>query len=151
MELRSIVSLVQDQKFIRRVQYVLIGLFVVVIGLDTYLALDEIDNNTISNVVQDKTDNGLFILTYFWGAIAVNLFFIRFTKPVINGTLGSLIIVLVAICFALFNAESGVRALLPQEYDFVLYMLSMVFGMLMGFVFWRQYETKIIANQNHKE
>jgi hypothetical protein len=67
-------NLISDQKFIKKVQYVLIGLFLLVVALDVYLALDKEDNNTISNVIQANTDSGLFILTYLWGAVAANLF-----------------------------------------------------------------------------
>lgn len=138
-------NLISDQKFIKKVQYVLIGLFLLVVALDVYLALDKEDNNTISNVIQANTDSGLFILTYLWGAVAANLFFIRFKKPWINSTVGSAIVIIIALIMALINLEGRLSAFaLDKGYDFSLYFISMSFGVLMGLIFWQQYETKII-------
>ena len=143
--MKSLNSLINDPKFVKKVQYVLIALFLLVVALDVYLALDKEDGNTISNVIQLKTDNGLFILTYFWGAIAANLFFIRFKEPYISGTLGSIIVISIAILFAILNVEIEVKELFnTTEYDFLTYVLSMLFGLCIGLIFWRQYETKII-------
>lgn len=141
--MKSLNTLVNDYKFVKKIQYILIGLFLMVIALDVYLALDKEDGNTISNVIQLKTDNGLFILTYFWGAIAANLFFIRFKEPFINGTIGSIIVIGIALLFAIFNIEQEVKQLLNfAEYDFLTYALSMLFGLCIGLIFWRQHETK---------
>ena len=138
-------NLISDQKFIKKVQYVLIGLFLLVVALDVYLALDKEDNNTISNVIQANTDSGLFILTYLWGAVAANLFFIRFKKPWINSTVGSAIVIIIALIMALINLEGRLSAFaLDKGYDFSLYFISMSFGVLMGLIFWQQHETKII-------
>ena len=137
-------NLINDPVFVKKVQYVLIGLFILVILLDVYLALDSEDNNTISNVIQLHTDNGLFILTYFWGAIAANLFFIRFKKPKISGTAGSVIVIAIAILFAIFNIETMLsNFLVTQTYKLSTYALSMGFGFIIGLLFWRQYEQKI--------
>lgn len=143
--MKSLNSLVNNPKFVKKVQYVLIALFLLVVALDVYLALDKEDGNTISNVIQLKTDNGLFILTYFWGAIAANLFFIRFKEPYINGIIGSIIVICIALLFAIFNIEMKIKQLLNiAEYDFLTYALSMLFGLCVGLIFWRQHETKII-------
>ena len=143
--MKSLNSLVNNPKFVKKVQYVLIALFLLVVALDVYLALDKEDGNTISNVIQLKTDNGLFILTYFWGAIAANLFFIRFKEPYINGIIGSIIVICIALLFAIFNIEMKIKQLLNiAEYDFLTYSLSMLFGLCVGLIFWRQHETKII-------
>lgn len=143
--MKSLNSLVNDPKFVKKVQYVLIALFLLVVALDVYLALDKEDGNTISNVIQLKTDNGLFILTYFWGAIAANLFFIRFKEPYINGIIGSIIVIGIALLFAIFNIELEIKQLLNiADYDFLTYALSMLFGLCVGLIFWRQHETKII-------
>lgn len=139
MELQGFKTLISNEKFIRKVQFILIGLFLFVLALDVYLALDKEDGNTISNVIQNNTDNGLFILTYFWGAIAANLFFIRFKKPFINGSLGSIVVILVAILIATLNVESNLtNFMVSQNYNFSVYFLSMAFGAIIGLLFWRQ-------------
>lgn len=133
------------QNLLRKFNTFLLGYFYWLLLLDVYLALDKEDGNSISNVIQLKTDNGLFIFTYFWGAIAANLFFIRFKEPYINGTLGSIIVIGIALLFAIFNVEPEVKQLLNiSEYDFLTYALSMLFGLCIGLIFWRQHETKII-------
>ena len=132
-------------KFIKKVQYVLIGLFLIVVALDVYLALDNEDNNTISNVIQSKTDNGLFILTYLWGAVAANLFFIRFKKPWINNIMGSIIVIAIALIIGIYDLEAKVSDYaLNKGYDFSIYFVSMTFGVIIGIIFWQQHETKIL-------
>lgn len=144
--MKPIKTLVNDPTFVKKVQYILIGLFLLVVALDVYLALDSENGNTISNVIQLKTDNGLFILTYFWGAIAANLFFIRFKEPFISGIIGSIIVFGIALLFAIFNVEPEIKQLLKSDYDFLTYVLSMLFGLGIGLLFWRQHEEKIIKN-----
>ena len=143
--MKPINTLVNDPKFVKKVQYILIGLFLLVVALEVFLALDKQNGNTISNVIQLNTDNGLFILTYFWGAIAANLFFIRFKEPFINSGMGSVIVIGIALIFAIFNVESQVKQLLDLDYDFLTYALSMLFGLGIGLIFWRQHEQKIIT------
>lgn len=122
---------------VRRVQYILIGLFIFLIGFDIYLAVT--DSNTISNVIRDQTDNGFFILTYFWGIVAANVFITREGKPWISGTIGSIIVMGIALLIAIFNVESMVGSYLADhEYEFSRYLLSMALGLLIGIIFWRQ-------------
>lgn len=152
MEIQEFKSIIGNRSFIKKVQYVLIVLFLLVVALDVYLALDKEDNNTISNVIQNNTDDGLFILTYLWGAVAANLFFIRFKKPFISNTLGSVIVVFFALLIAIFNIESKVsNFMLIQEYDFSIYFLSMAFGTAMGLLFWQQYEPKLNLKEKNKK
>lgn len=137
--MQPIKTYLNDKVLIRRVQYVLIFLFVCLIGLDIYLALDKIPNNTISNVILDKTDNGLFVLTYFWGAIAANLFFTKKRPKVISPVLGTTAIIALALLIILFNIEPKVAKMFEDiKYNISIYSLSMVLGFVAGVVFWRQ-------------
>ena len=125
------------EKTIRRVQYLLIGLFIFLIGFDIYLAVT--DSVTISNVIKEKTDNGFFILTYFWGAIAANLFISRKKKPLASGTAGSIIVIGIALIIMIFNVESMVSQYFEDHnYQLSQYSLSMALGLLTGILFWRQ-------------
>ena len=117
----------------------MIALFVIIIGLDIYLAVDTIDGNTISNVIKNKTDNGLFVLTYFWGAIAANLFFSTKKGSDFSGTIGSIIVILIAMLMIIFNVEKYVDTyFIEHQYNISIYSLSMLFGIAIGFMFWRQ-------------
>lgn len=137
--MKPLSKLITDQNFVKKVQYVMIALFVVIIGLDIYLALDAIDGNTISNVIRLKTDNGVFVLTYFWGAIAANLFFSTKKHSDFNGTIGSIIVVLIAILFIIFNVEKYVDSyFVAHQYNISIYSLSMAFGLIIGLLFWKQ-------------
>ncbi len=122
---------------VKRVQYFLIFLFLFLIGFDIYLAVT--DSMTISNVIKDKTDNGLFILTYFWGVLAANLFITRKGKGLVSNTAGSIIVIGIALLIMIFNVESEVsRYFILHEYQFSRYSLSMGFGLIIGILFWRQ-------------
>ena len=137
--MQPIKTYLNDKVLIRRVQYVLIFLFVCLIGLDIYLALDKIPNNTISNVILDKTDNGLFVLTYFWGAIAAHLFFTKKRPKVISPVIGTTVIIALALLIILFNIEPKVAKMFEDiKYNISIYSLSMVLGFVAGVVFWRQ-------------
>jgi hypothetical protein len=139
MNVKEFKTLISNEKFVKTVQYILLGLFLFVLALDVYLAIDGKDGNTISNVIKNNTENGLFILTYFWGAIAANLFFVRYNKPIVNGTVGSLIVITIALLIAIFNAELHLNNFMTShQYSFSVYFLSMSFGVLIGLLFWRQ-------------
>lgn len=139
MNVKEFKNLISNEKFVKTVQYILLGLFLFVLALDVYLAIDGKDGNTISNVIKNNTENGLFILTYFWGAIAANLFFVRFNKPIVNGTVGSLIVITIALLIAIFDAELHINNFMTShQYSFSVYFLSMSFGFLIGLLFWRQ-------------
>lgn len=139
MNVQEFKTLITNEKFVKKVQYILIGLFLFVLALDVYLALDGKDGNTVSNIIKDKTENGLFILTYFWGAIAANLFFVRFSKPTVHGIVGSIIVIGIALLIAIFNVElHTTNFITSHEYSFPVYFLSMTFGLVVGLLFWRQ-------------
>ncbi len=141
MNVQEFKTLISNEKFVKKVQYILIGLFLFVLALDVYLALDGKENNTVSNIIKDKTENGWFIITYFWGAVAANLFFIRFNKPIVNGTVGSIIVIGIALLISIFNVEShATNFITSHEYSFSVYFLSMIFGVIIGLLFWRQGE-----------
>lgn len=132
-------DLINDPKFIKKVQYILIALFIIIIGLDVYLALDNIDNNTISNVIKDNTDNGLFVLTYLWGAIAANLFLYS-SKPIdFSSGIGFIIVILVAALIIIFDLEKYIDSyFVKHQFNISIYTISMSFGILIGWLFWRQ-------------
>ncbi|NOY48019.1 MAG: hypothetical protein GXO84_07475 [Chlorobi bacterium] len=141
MNVQEFKTLINNEKFVKKVQYILIGLFLFVLALDVYLALDGKDGNTVSNIIKDKTENGWFIITYFWGAVAVNLFFIRYREPLVNGAIGSIIIIGIALLIAIFNVKSHTTNFITShEYSFSVYFLSMTFGVIIGLLFWRQGE-----------
>ncbi|GEM_PF-3455857 len=141
MNVQEFKTLISNEKFVKKVQYILIGLFLFVLALDVYLALDRKDGNTVSNIIKDKTENGWFIITYFWGAVAANLFFVRFNKPFVNGTVGSVIVIGIALLIAIFNVKSHTTNFITShEYRFSVYFLSMTFGVIIGLLFWRQGE-----------
>lgn len=134
-------QLLHNDAFIKRVQYVIITLFVLLIAFDIYLAVDStIEDDTISSIIKSYTDDGLYILTFFWGALATNFFFP--TKPplLVSKTLGSIILIVIAIFIYLFNLGPMVRHMIgSSENDIRLaHAIYMLFGFIMAFLFWRQ-------------
>lgn len=129
---------------IKRIQYVLIALFVLLIVLDVYLSVDSIDNNTISSIIKNNTDNGFFVLTYFWGAVAANLFFTTRRVKLVSPTVGTIILVTIALLIVAFNIGELVTDFIEDHYYGIYrYSISMGLGILIGLLFWRQ-ETKAI-------
>jgi len=129
-------TLIDDPIFIKRVQYFLITLFTILILWDFLLALDCVDNNTISGVIQNTVDSGLFVLTYFWGAVCANVFFPCENKPKINGTIGTIILYAIALLIVLVDAEKTVDSMMSV--DLYKHGLGMAIGFIIGLVFWRQ-------------
>ena len=137
--MQPISTYLNDQKFIKRVQFTLIVLFILLIALDIYLALDKTKNNTISEIIQNYADSGLFVLTYFWGALAANIFFTRKSPHLINPLAGTIIVIAIAILMILFNIEPKVSTMWTNiKYNLSVYSISMTLGFLVGLVFWRQ-------------
>lgn len=133
IELKKIVN---SEVVIKRIENFLIVLFVVLIAWDLYLAVTKPDNNTISRVIQDNVDSGKYILTYFWGAICANVFFPIQHKPKINPTVGTIIMYVIALLIWIADPKETVEHFLDA--DLYRYGLGMVFGFIIGFVFWRQ-------------
>ena len=137
--MQPISKYLNDQKLIKKVQYTLIVLFALLIALDIYLALDKTENNTISNIIQNFADSGLFVLTYFWGAVAANLFFTRKSTQLISPLAGTFIVIALAILMIVFNIEPKISTLWENiKYNLSVYSISMTLGFIVGLVFWRQ-------------
>ncbi|MGB1209867.1 hypothetical protein CLV86_2043 [Lacinutrix venerupis] len=130
-------------KLVRIVQYILIGLFVVLIIFDIILAAT--NNITISEVIKGETEKAFFVLTYFWGAVAINLFFTRKSKKLVHEVTGT--IILFSIAALIYFLKIGpflieTVAKIPnqptQNEIRIAHAISMAFGLLIGYLFWRQ-------------
>ncbi len=139
--MQSINQLLDNDAFIKRVQYVIITLFILLIAFDIYLAVDGTsEEDTISNVIKSYTDDGLYILTFFWGALVVNLFFPTKRPLLVSGTVGSLILVVITVFIYFFSLGTMVRNMIgPTENDIrIAHAIYMLLGFLMAYVLWRQ-------------
>jgi len=139
--MQSINQLLDNDAFIKRVQYLIITLFILLIAFDIYLAVDStIDDDTISRIIKSYTDDGLYILTFFWGALVANFFFPTKKTVLVNGTVGSIILMVIAIFILFFNLGSMVSSMIgPTETDIrIAHAIYMLIGFLMAFVLWRQ-------------
>ncbi|WGD35014.1 hypothetical protein [Olleya sp. YS] len=139
--MQPISQLLDNDTFVKRVQYVIITLFILLIAFDIYLAIDNtVEDDTISNIIKSYTDNGLYILTFFWGALAANFFFPTNQPLLVSGTVGSIILVVFAIFIYWFSLGTMVKNMIgPTENDIrIAHAIYMVFGFLMAFLLWRQ-------------
>lgn len=134
-------------KLVRVVQYVLMGLFVFLILFDIILAAT--DNITISEVIKGETEKAFFVLTYFWGALAMNLFITRKSKKLVSDVVGTFILFGVAALIfflkigpLLIAAVSEIPSQPTQNEIRIAHAISMAFGMLIGYLFWRQHHVK---------
>jgi len=130
-------------KLVSIVQYILIGLFVVLIVFDILLAATK--NVTISEVIKGETEKAFFVLTYFWGVVAINLFITRKSKKLVHEVTGT--IILFTIALLIYFTKLGPYliewiAKIPnqptQNEIRIAHGISMAFGMLIGYLFWRQ-------------
>ncbi|WP_289044336.1 hypothetical protein [uncultured Olleya sp.] len=143
--MRPLNQLLDNDAFVKKVQYLIIILFILLIGFDIYLAVDNTtDNDTISRIIKTYTDNGLYVLTFFWGALAANFFFTTKHVLLVSGTVGSIILVVFAIFIYWFSLGTKVETLIgPTENDIrIAHGIYMAFGFLMAFIFWRQSSKK---------
>ena len=137
--LNSLKKFLNNTSIIKRIQYFLIAMFVLLIALDIYLAVDSIDNNTISSIIKNNMDNGFFVLTYFWGAVAANLFFTTRSLKLVSPTVGTIILVTIALIIVVFNVGKLVTDFLENHYYGISrYSISMALGIAVGLLFWRQ-------------
>ena len=137
----NVTRLLHNDAFIKRVQYLIITLFILLIAFDIYLAVDStIDEDTISRIIKSYTDDGLYILTFFWGALVANFFFPTKKHLLVSGTVGSIILMVIAVFIYLFNLGPIVRTMIgPTENDIrIAHAIYMGIGFLMAFVLWRQ-------------
>jgi len=146
--MNNIVAYITDEVVIKRIEYFLIILFLVLVAWDFLLALDNIKDvgNTISEVIQEHVGSGVFVLTYFWGAICANIFFPLKKEPKIDPTIGTIVMYVIAILIWIVNPNDDIENMLKLE----LYKnaLGMAFGFIIGFIFWRQKLLKSEAQED---
>ncbi|WP_452220529.1 hypothetical protein [Lacinutrix salivirga] len=138
--MQNIKTLLDNDTFVKRIQFIIIALFFLLIAFDIYLAVDDtVDDDTISRIIKTYTDNG-YILTFFWGALAANFFFPTKHPLLVSKTVGSIITVVIALFIYWFNLGTMVRDMLgPTENDIrIAHAIYMVIGFLIAFLFWRQ-------------
>ena len=128
----------EHPKVIRLVQYILIGLFVFLVIFDIFLAAT--GNITISEVIKGETEKGFFVLTYLWGVLAINLFFTRKGKKLVHEITGTFIILgLAALIYFFKLGPMLINYVGNNPTDIrIAHAISMAFGLLMGYLFWRQ-------------
>lgn len=139
--MNPIKNLLNNDAFIKRIQWVIITLFIALIGFDIYLAVDKsVPDDTISRIIKNYADQGLYILSYFWGTVSINFFFPTDKPRLINKTLGSIIIMIVALMIYIFNLGSRVNLMIgPSETDIrITHAIYMLIGALLAFFLWRQ-------------
>ena len=134
--------IVSNPKGVRRVQYVLIGLFIFLVAFDIFLAAT--NKPTISNVVKQGTENGFFVLTYFWGVLAVNLFITQKKEKLVHEITGTAIIIIIALTIVFLGIGKRITDLcIEQHVPILAHFISMVFGLIVGILFWRQKHKEI--------
>lgn len=139
--MQPIDQLLENDTFVKRVQYLIITLFVLLIVFDVYLAIDNtVEDDTISNIIKSYTDNGLYVLTFFWGALVANFFFPTSKSLLVSGTLGSIILLVLALFIYWFSLGTMVRNMIgPTENDIrIAHAIYMAIGFLLGYLLWRQ-------------
>ena len=139
--MQPINQLLDQNAFIKKVQYLIITLFLLLIAFDIYLAVDTTtDNDTISRIIKTYTDNGLYVLTFFWGALAANFFFTTKHVLLVSGTIGSIILVVLAFFIYWFSLGTKVETIIgPTENDIrIAHAIYMIVGFLIAFLVWRQ-------------
>lgn len=134
-------------RLVRMVQYILMGLFVFLILFDIILAAT--DNITISEVIKGETEKAFFVLTYFWGGLAMNLFITRKSKKLVSDVVGTIILFGIAVLIfflklgpLLIDAISERPSQPTQNEIRIAHGISMAFGMLIGYLFWRQFHVE---------
>ncbi len=124
-------------KVAKRVQYILIGLFVFLIAFDIFLAATK--KPTISNIIKHGTENGFFVLTYFWGVLAANLFITQKKKKLVHEVTGTIIVISIALAIIVFNIGKLIIDFCEDHSALILaHLISMAFGTIIGVLFWRQ-------------
>ncbi len=136
----SLNKLLDNDAFVKRVQYLIITLFILLIAFDIYLAIDNTsDEDTISRILKNYTDNG-YLLTFFWGALTANFFFTTKQPLLVSGTVGSIILVVIAFFIYWLSLGTMVKNLIGQtENDIrIAHGIYMIIGFLLAFLLWRQ-------------
>lgn len=133
-------QLLSNDAFVKKVQHLIITLFILLIAFDIYLAIDNTaKEDTISQILKNYTDNG-YMLTFFWGALTTNFFFTTKHPLLVSGTVGSIILVVVAFFIYWLNLGTMVKNMIGQtENDIrIAHGIYMIIGFLMAFLLWRQ-------------
>jgi|GEM_PF-6605632 len=96
---------------IKRVQRIVIFIFVLVIVLDVLFVIDQDDAfPTFSLVLHELAANQYFVITWAWGLATAQIFFPRDYKMNSISSLNKVIVVLLITCFLLIFGSISAKA-----------------------------------------
>ncbi|WGK64284.1 hypothetical protein [Croceiramulus getboli] len=132
-------ALTQNPRTVRRVQQILIFTFIALIIFDLFLAILPPEGDTISQIIQRSTEEGLFVLCYLWGVLGSHFFLAHKGKKLLPELLGvTLILAIAVLIFFLDN-----RSLIDFETTAgnqlqLMYLVDLLTGLVLGRLFWPQ-------------
>lgn len=124
---------------IKRIQWLLIATAVFLIVFDIILAAIPESDDTISEIIQHHTDNGMYTLVWIWGVLASHFFVVR-KKRWVHEFLGIGIILALSIIIA-FKQQDFINFLTDRkasQISFESYLSLLCLGFILGYIFWPQ-------------
>lgn len=117
--------------FVISVQALLIIVIVVMIILEVFLSLNDIEGDTISGIIKNWAYSRSFFIMLAWGIVTGHLFLGSKTPLIANDTL-SVIVVAVIVCVVVIIG----RILKSVKISRVLQFILFIGGALIGHLIW---------------
>ncbi len=118
-------------KWVMFTQKFILVLIAIIIAVDLFLVFNDIEGDTISNVIRDWAYRRFFVLTWAWGVLAGHLF-LTSAGPIFSPS--TAILVLLGLTLVLFLAGYFYTDLVGVPVQLVL----LVVGAVAGYLLWPQ-------------
>ncbi|ELS02588.1 hypothetical protein Xen7305DRAFT_00023030 [Xenococcus sp. PCC 7305] len=99
--------------------------FVIVIVVDFFLAFNDVQEDTISEVIQNWSYSRFFVITWAWGVIGGHFFLARAT-PLFSSP--SPLMILLGLTFLILVAGLSYKAIVPIPAQLILLILGTAAG-----------------------
>lgn len=128
---QTLIDVTSDNKWILFTEKFILVILGIIIVVDLFLAWNQVDGDTISEVLQEWAYSRFFVLSWAWGVLAGHLFLARETA--LFGQPDS-VKVLLGLSLGLFVIGQFVRVMVSIPLQLVL----LVLGTVAGYLLWPQ-------------
>lgn len=120
-----------NNKWVVFTEKFILALIGIIIVVDLFLAFNNVEEDTISEVLQNWAYRRFFVITWFWGVLAGHLFLTnstRYFSPSVS------IPVLLGLTLILLLAGFFYEGIVPLSVQVIL----LIFGTIAGYLLWPQ-------------
>ena len=120
-----------EAEWVKYTEYFILAMITIIIVVDLFLAFNNIEEDTISEVLQNWAYSRFFVITWAWGVLAGHLFLTRAT-PIFNSPNPIVILLGLTTIILLAGFFNKTIVALPMQ------VVLLIMGAIAGYLLWPQ-------------